>query len=77
MSLDYGWRVSFSRRVHSADYVWDNLSKLFIVLLWFNDSEFVEYRSFPDGARTRACVDAVNSLNDPWLVDGLVQEGVQ
>lgn len=67
--------VPHARQIHSADMVWDNVEKQFHVQLQFWDGEYIHYRSFPDGARSRACLAAIESLVDPWLVNGLVQEG--
>lgn len=67
--------VPHARQIHSADIVWDNAEKQFHVQLQFTDGEYVHFRSFPDNQRTGACLAAIESLSDPWLVDGFVQEG--
>lgn len=71
--MDYS--VPHARQIHSADIVWDNPEKQFHVQLQFMDGEYVHFRSFPDYKRTSACLTAIESLRDPWLVDGFVQEG--
>lgn len=62
-------------QIHSAGVSRDGSSWDVLLQSW--EGECVVYRTGLHEYKARACADLVNSLEDPWLVDGLVQEGVQ